>query len=100
MDWKHSQLPCRKKFKSQPSAGTLMLLVFGTQQGPVLEHHQERATRTNSEMFTGRLKPAIQSECQGLVREVLLHDIVYPDIAIQQCMRGSLLSQTHSLLKP
>jgi len=28
MEWKHPQLPIRKNFKSQPSAGKLMLTVF------------------------------------------------------------------------
>ena len=30
MEWKHPQLPIRKKVKSQPTAGKLMLTVFGT----------------------------------------------------------------------
>ena len=28
MEWKHPQLPCKKKFKTKPSAGKLMLTVF------------------------------------------------------------------------
>ena len=49
-------------------------------QGPVLEHYQERGPTINnawySEMLTDRLKPAIQSKCQGLLSKgvVLLHD--------------------------
>jgi len=29
VEWKHPQLPIRKKFKSQPSAGKLMVTDFG-----------------------------------------------------------------------
>jgi hypothetical protein len=32
MEWKHPQSPGKKKFKSQPSAGKLMLTLFGTQK--------------------------------------------------------------------
>jgi len=39
-EWKHPQSPIRKEFKSQPSAGKLMLTVFWAAQGPVLEHYQ------------------------------------------------------------
>ena len=42
MEWKHPQLPCKeKKFKTQPSAGKLMLTEFWDSQGPVLEHYEE-----------------------------------------------------------
>ena len=48
MEWKHPQLPCKKKFKTQPSTGKLMLTVFWDSQGPVVEHYQERDTTINS----------------------------------------------------
>ena len=40
MEWKHPQSPCKKKFKTQPSAGKLMLTIFWYSQSPVLEHYQ------------------------------------------------------------
>jgi len=42
MEWKLPQSSIRKKLKSQPSAGKLMLTVFWDSQGPILEHYQER----------------------------------------------------------
>ena len=87
MEWKHPQSPSKKKFKSQPSTGKLMLTVFWDSQGPVLEHYQERGTTINSarysEMLTDRLKPAIRSKRRGLLSKsvVLLHDNAHPHTA-------------------
>ena len=64
MEWKHSQSPCKKKFKTQPSAGKLMLTVFCVSQGPVPEHYQEWGTTINSARYSGmltdRLKPTVE----------------------------------------
>lgn len=87
MEWKHPQSPTKKKFKSQPSAGKLMLTVFWDSQGPVLEHYQERGSTINSarysEMLIDRLKPAIRSKRRGLLSKgvVLLHDNARPHTA-------------------
>jgi len=58
-----STIAHQKKFKSQPSAGTLMLTVFWDPQGPMLEHCQETGSTINSarcsEMLIDRLKPEI-----------------------------------------
>ena len=71
IEQKPPQSPCKKKFKTQPSTGKLVLTVFWDSQGPVLEHYQERGTTLNSawysEMLTDRLKPAIRSKCQVLL---------------------------------
>jgi len=80
-------MPNRKKFKSQPSAGKLMLTVFWDSQGPILEHYQERGSTINcvrySEMLIDKLKPEIQSKCprQLLKGIVLLHDNAHPHTA-------------------
>jgi hypothetical protein len=80
IEWKHPQSPGRKKFKSQPSAGNLMLTCFWDSQGPALERYQRRDATTYSahysEVLTDRLKPAIRTKHRGLVPEgvVLLHD--------------------------
>jgi hypothetical protein len=77
---KHPHSPIKKKFKSQPSAGKLLLAVFWDSQGPVLEHNQERGTTINSagykDMLIDCLKPAIRSKRRGLLSKdvVLLHD--------------------------
>ena len=86
MEWKHPQSPWKKKFKTQPSAGKLMLTVFWDSRGPVLEHYQERGTTINSvrysEMFTDRLKPVIRSKCRGLLSKgVFLQDNARPHTA-------------------
>ena len=87
MEWKNSQSPCKKKFKTQPSAQKLMLTVFWDSQGQVLEHYQEKDTTINSrrynEMLTYRLKPAIRSKHRGLLPKciLLLHDNVRPHTA-------------------
>ena len=84
MEWKHPQSPCKKKFKTQPSTGKLMLTVFWDSQGPVLEHYQERGTTINSawysEMLIDKLKLAIRSKCRELLSKgvVLLHDNARP----------------------
>ena len=86
MEWKHPQSPCKKKSKTQPSAGKLMLTVFWDSQGPVLEHYQERSSINGarySEMLTDRLKPAIRSKRQGLLSKgvLLLHNNARPHTA-------------------
>jgi hypothetical protein len=37
LKWKHPTLLAKRKFKTQPSAGKVMLTVFWDSQGPVLE---------------------------------------------------------------
>ena len=86
MEWKHKQSPCKKKFKTQPSAGKLLLTVFWDSQGPVQEHYQERGTTINSawysEMLTDRLKPANRSKLRLLLsKRVVLHDNARPHTA-------------------
>ena len=75
MEWKHPQSPIREKFKGQPSAGKLMLIVFWDSQGPILEHYQERSSKINSsrysEMLIDRLKPEIQSKCRGQLSKAM-----------------------------
>ena len=79
MEWKHPHSP-QEKFKSQPSAGKLMLTVFWDSQGPILEHYHEIGSTINSahysEVLIDRLKPEIQSKRQGQLSKgiVLLHD--------------------------
>jgi hypothetical protein len=54
MEWKHPPSPSKKKFKSQPAAGKLMLTVF-LDSCPVLEHYQERVTTINSSPYSDML---------------------------------------------
>jgi hypothetical protein len=60
--------PVKKKFKSQPIAGKLMLMLFWDSQGPILQHYQEWDVIINnvclSEMLHDKLKLAIWSKRQ------------------------------------
>jgi histone-lysine N-methyltransferase SETMAR len=84
LEWKHPTSPAKKKkFKTQPSAGKVMLTVFWDSQGPILEPYQERGTTVSSahysETLCDKLKPAIQ----GLLLKgvALLHDSAHPHTA-------------------
>lgn len=44
MEWKCWELPVKKKFKIQPSAGKVMLTIFWDSQGPVLEQYLEKGS--------------------------------------------------------
>jgi hypothetical protein len=69
MQWKHPSSPAAKKFKTQPSAGELMLTIFCGSQWPILQTYLERGTTVTSatycDMFQGGLKPAIRSKEEG-----------------------------------
>jgi hypothetical protein len=43
MEWKLPGSPVKKKFKSQTSAGKVMLTIFWDSQEIILEHYMERA---------------------------------------------------------
>jgi hypothetical protein len=87
MRWKHPSSPVAKKFKTQPSAGELMLTIFWDSQGPILETYLERGTTVTSatccDMLQRRLKPAIRSKIRDRMSEdiVLLHDKAPPHTA-------------------
>ena len=41
MEWKHTHSPAKKKFKTHPTAGKLMLTVSWESKGLLLEHYEE-----------------------------------------------------------
>jgi hypothetical protein len=54
MAWKRQTSPVAKKFKSQPSAGKIMLTCFGDMEGEILVHFNPRSpdlTPRNFHMF-------------------------------------------------
>jgi hypothetical protein len=63
MEWKHPGSPVKNKFKSQLSAGKVLLTIFWDSQGGILGHDLKRGATTNSvrysEMLSTELKPAI-----------------------------------------
>ena len=84
LQWKHPSSPVAKKFRTQPSAGKLMLTVVWDSQGSTLETYQERGATVTSAMYCDilqrELKPAICSKRRGkLSKEILLsHDNAHP----------------------
>ena len=87
MQWNHPSSLTSKNFKTQASAGKVMLTIFWDASGPVLVHFQEKGqTETSaqySDMLVNELKPAIRSKCRGLLskRVLLLHDNPHPHTA-------------------
>jgi hypothetical protein len=80
MEWRHTSSPAKRKFKSAPSAGKIIVTLFWDMYGPILKHYQEKGERVNSvrysTMLEEKLKPAISCHRRGhLSKDVLLlHD--------------------------
>jgi histone-lysine N-methyltransferase SETMAR len=87
MQWKNPSSPANKKFKTQASAGKVMLTIFWDVNGLILAHFQEKGqtviSARYSDMLVNELKPAIQSKRRGLLskRVLLLHDNARPHTA-------------------
>jgi len=60
MDCKHLTSPVKKKFKTDPSAGKVLLTLFWDSQGQILEHHQERGTTVSSVCDSGILQDQVR----------------------------------------
>ena len=88
MEWKHPASPA-KKFKTQPSAGKVMLTVFWNSKGPILEDYLEKGRTINSarysDLLANNLKPAVRTKGRGLLSKkvLLLHDNACPHTASQ-----------------
>jgi len=63
MEWKHLGSPANKKFKTQPSTGKVMLMLFWDSKGPILEDYLEKGRTINSarysDLLANNLKPAV-----------------------------------------
>jgi histone-lysine N-methyltransferase SETMAR len=87
MQLKHLLSLANKKFKTQASAGKVMLTVFWDVNGPILVHFQEKSQSVTSarysDMPVNELKLAIRLKCLGLLskRVLLLHDNACPHTA-------------------
>jgi hypothetical protein len=53
--WKHPSSPAAKKFKTQPSAGKLILTIWDS-QGPILETYLKRGTNVTSATYCNMLQ--------------------------------------------
>ena len=103
MQWKHPSSLASKKFKTQASAGKVVLTVFWAVNGLILVHFQEKGqTVTNarySDMLVNKVKPAIQSKHRGLLskRVLLLHNNACPHTALHTV--GTLRALKFEVLK-
>jgi hypothetical protein len=77
----------KKKFRTQPSVGKVMLILFWDKQRVILEHYMSRGnpvtSTTYADLLTNHLRPAIKSKLHGhLSTDVLLqHDNAQPHTA-------------------
>jgi len=84
MEWKHPDSPAKKKFKTQPSAGKVMLTLFWDSKRPILEDYLEKGCTINSarysDLLANNLKPAVRTKRRGLLSKkvLLLHDNACP----------------------
>ena len=87
MEWKHPGSPAKKKFKTQPSTGKVMLTGFWDSKGPILEDYLEKGRTINSERYSdllaNNLKSAVCTKRRGLLSKkvLLLHDNARPHTA-------------------
>ena len=70
-EWCHTSSPKPKIFRTQPSAGRVMLTLFWDEQRVILEHYMPRGNTVTSAMYADLLKnhlcPAIKSKRCGLL---------------------------------
>ena len=77
MEWKHTNSPVKKKFKSQRSTGKVMLTVFWDMQGPITISYLEKGTTVNGANYCELLrqvKKDIKNKRRGRQSQgVILH---------------------------
>jgi len=86
-EWRHTSSPKTKKFRTQPSAGKVMMTLFRDERGAILEHYMPRGNTVTDAMYADLLKnhlrPAIKSKRHGLLTTgvLLQHDNARPHTA-------------------
>lgn len=88
MQWKHPSSPRPKKFKTQPSAGKVMVSVFFDCHGPLLLDFKEPGQSINAARYCQtltQLRRAIKNKRPGLLTAgvIVLHDNARPHVANQ-----------------
>lgn len=86
MQWKHVSSPPPKKFKTEASAGKVMLSFFFDHKGPMLVEFLEHGRTINAEQYVitlGNLRTRIKNKRPGLLTKgvILLHDNARPHTA-------------------
>jgi len=79
MQWRHASFPPPRKFKTQPSAGKIMVTIFLDSKGVLLIDYLPDKTTINGQYYANlllKLRQAIKDKRRGmLMRGVwLLHD--------------------------
>jgi hypothetical protein len=54
-EWRHTSSPKLKIFRSQPSAGKVMLTLFWDERGVILEHYMPRGNTVTSVTYSDLL---------------------------------------------
>ena len=86
-EWRHTSSPKTKKFRTQPSAGKVMMSLFRDERGAILEHYMPRGNTVTDAMYADLLKnhlrPAIKTKRHGLLTTgvLLQHDNARPHTA-------------------
>jgi hypothetical protein len=60
MAWKRPTSPVAKKFKSQPSAGKILLTFFGDMEGEILVHFTPKGETVNSQKYCDVLRTKLK----------------------------------------
>jgi len=79
MEWRHSGLPCPKKFRVQKSAGKFLASIFWDQDGILLIDYLPKDQTTNAEYYSSllvQLKDILNEKRRGNVTKAVLflHD--------------------------
>jgi len=64
-EWRHTSSPKPKKFRIQPSAGKVMLTVFGDELGVILKRYMPRGNTVTSAMYADLLKNHLRPEVKS-----------------------------------
>jgi len=86
-EWRHTSSPKPKKFRTQPSAGKVMLTLFWDERRVILEHYMPRGnsvtSATYADLHKNHFRLAIKSKRRGLLSTgvLLQHDNARPHTA-------------------
>ena len=90
MEWHHPTSPCSKKFKSQQSAGKVMVAVFWYSVGVILVDFMSKGATINSDVYINtlkKLKARIQrvQPTLEMAKVLLQHDNARPHTSHKAC---------------
>jgi len=68
-EWRHTPSTKLKKFRTQPSAGKVMLALFWDERGVILEHYMPRRNTTTSVTYADLLKNDLRPTIKFIWRQ-------------------------------